>query len=124
MAELNRRQKEFVEIYLSNGFKAKEAYIQAYSKAPGTDFSYAWELLHKPEIEEYINERRQQYYDSLCIDANRVMTEIADIAFEPKTNDNKKVKLQALDLLSKNLNLQTVKTENKDTIEVVLVEDE
>ena len=49
---------------------------------------------------------------------------IADIAFEFKNDKNVASKLKALELLSKNLALQTVKNENKDVIEVKLVEDE
>ena len=52
------------------------------------------------------------------------MSEIADIAFEPRNEKNVAAKLKALELLSKNLSLQTVKTESKDVIEVTLVEDE
>jgi hypothetical protein len=51
------------------------------------------------------------------------MQEIADIAFEPRNEKNISAKLKALELLSKNLSLQTAKVESKDVIEVLLVED-
>jgi hypothetical protein len=54
------------------------------------------------------------------------MGEIAEIAFKKVDDDDKALlasKLKALELLSKNLSLQTQKTENKDVIEVQLMED-
>ena len=68
---------------------------------------------------EYLNE----IYDSLNIDAIRVMQEIAEIAFAQADDKTLNAKLKALELLSKNLSLQTQKTENKDIIEVQLMED-
>jgi hypothetical protein len=53
----------------------------------------------------------------------RVMTEIANLAFEEKDTNNVSAKLRALELLSKNLGLQTQKLETKEVIEVSLVED-
>lgn len=120
---MNQRQKQFVETYLTNGMNARRAYMKVYDRKEEKDYTYPYELLAKPEVQAYLNQRRQQIYESLNIDAIRVMSEIADIAFENKTDDNKMSKLKALELLSKNLNLQTIKTENKDVIEVQLVED-
>lgn len=121
---MNARQRLFCEEYLSNGFKPKDAYRTVYRQGDeNPDLSYAYELLYKPEIQEYITKRRNEIYDSMCIDANRVMLEIADLAFEPKGYTNKTTKLQALALLSKNLGLNVQRTENKDTIEISLVED-
>jgi hypothetical protein len=51
------------------------------------------------------------------------MTEIANLAFEEKDINNVSSKLRALELLSKNLGLQTQKLETKEVIEVSLVED-
>jgi len=86
--------------------------------------SYPYRLLKNPEVAEYIEERRTEIYNSLNIDAMRVMEEIATIAFE-KVEDKAllSAKLKALELLSKNLSLQTQKTENKDIIEVQLMEE-
>lgn len=60
-------------------------------------------------------------FDAYNIDAMRVMEAIAKIAFGDVAEGEEisyTSKLKALELLSKNLNLQTVKTENKDVIEV------
>ena len=115
------RQKLFAERYLANGFNAKEAYEVAFGAVDNKKPSYPYRLLKKPEIKEYIQSRREEIYDSLNIDAIKVMTEIAGIAFED--TDNLQAKLRALELLSKNLGLQTQKLETKEVIEVSLVED-
>lgn len=121
---LNTRQKLFCEEYLSNGMNATQAYLKVYKKEGNA--GYAVQLMKKPEIKEYIDARRKEMFDAYNIDYMRVMEAIAGIAFGDVDSDEKisyTSKLKALELLSKNLNLQTVKTENKDVIEVQLVED-
>ncbi len=120
---LTENQKLFVEAYITNGFNAAAAYRQVFGEKKSKP-SYPYTLLKKPEIAAYIEDRRNEVYDSLKIDAKRVMQEIAEIAFD-KTDDKAilSAKLKALELLSKNLSLQTQKTENKDVIEVQLVEE-
>ena len=120
---MTQKQKLFAENYLANGFNALAAYQSAFGEIGKKKPSYPYTLLKSPEISAYIEERRQEIYDSLNIDATRVMQEIAEIAFEPKDEKNVNAKLKALELLSKNLSLQTVKTESKDVIEVTLVKD-
>lgn len=123
---LTAKQKLFAETYISNGFNALEAYYEVFGHEENKKPSYPYILLRKPEVQEYIETRRQEVYDSLRIDAIRVMQEIAEIAFKKINDDDKALlvsKLKALELLSKNLSLQTQKTENKDIIEVQLMED-
>lgn len=120
---ITAKQKLFAETYLANGFNALDAYNQAFGGGQKNKPSYPYTLLKKPEIAEYLEQRRKEIYDSLNIDAMRVMQEIADIAFQPIDDKNVNAKLKALELLSKNLSLQTQKTENKDIIEVQLMED-
>lgn len=122
---LTAKQKLFAEAYIANGFNALAAYTTAFGeKDLKGKPSYPYILLKKPEVAEYIEQRRTEMYDSLNIDAIRVMQEIAEIAFA-KIDDKALLssKLKALELLSKNLSLQTQKTENKDVIEVQLMED-
>lgn len=119
---MTNKQKLFADTYISNGFKAKRAYLDVYGPKDNPDPTYPYTLLANPEVKAYIEEKRKKLYDSLSIDATRVMGEIATIAF----GDEKVplgVKLKALELLSKNLSLQTIKTENKDIVEVELVEE-
>lgn len=122
---LNTKQKLFCEEYLSNGMNATQAYLKVYKNKEGKA-GYAVQLMKKPEIKEYIETRRKEIFEAYNIDYMRVMEEIAHIAFgdvDSEETISYTSKLKALELLSKNLNLQTVKTENKDIIEVQLVED-
>ena len=121
---MTEKQKLFAENYLANGFNAREAYYSAFGENGNKQPSYPYTLLKNKEISDYIQKRREEIYDSLNIDATRVMQEIADIAFEPRNEKNIASKLKALELLSKNLSLQTQKIESKDIIEVSLVEDD
>lgn len=121
---MTEKQKLFAESYLANGFNAREAYYSAFGENGNKQPSYPYTLLKNKEISGYIQKRREEIYDSLNIDATRVMQEIADIAFEPRNEKNVASKLKALELLSKNLSLQTQKIESKDIIEVSLVEDD
>lgn len=121
---MTEKQKLFAENYLANGFNAREAYYSAFGENGNKQPSYPYTLLKNKEISGYIQRRREEIYDSLNIDATRVMQEIADIAFEPRNEKNVASKLKALELLSKNLSLQTQKIESKDIIEVSLVEDD
>ncbi len=117
------KQKLFCEEYLANGMNATQAYKKIYKKDKAY---YAVNLMKKPEVKEYIEARRKEMFEAYNIDYMRVMEEIAHIAFGDVDSEDKisyTSKLKALELLSKNLNLQTVKTENKDVIEVQLVED-
>ena len=123
---LTAKQKLFAETYISNGFNALAAYYSVFGNEDNKKPSYPYTLLKKPEVQEYIENRRQEVYDSLRIDAIRVMQEIGEIAFKKVPDEDKALlasKLKALELLSKNLSLQTQKTENKDIIEVSLTED-
>lgn len=120
---LTAKHKLFAETYLANGFNALEAYNTVFGGGQKNKPSYPYTLLKKPEIAEYLEQRRTEIYNSLNIDAMRVMQEIANIAFAPTDDKNIGAKLKALELLSKNLSLQTQKTENKDVIEVKLMED-
>lgn len=121
---MTEKQKLFAENYLANGFNARDAYYSAFGENGNKQPSYPYTLLKNKEISNYIQKRREEIYESLNIDATRVMQEIADIAFEPRNEKNVASKLKALELLSKNLSLQTQKIESKDIIEVSLVEDD
>lgn len=123
---MTEKQKRFCEEYIANGFNAQRAYMTAYDKDRITDASYPYTLLKKDHIKEYIDKRRKEIYDTLNIDAMRVIQELAEMAFAAK--DDKvyvpTIKLRALEQLSKNLGLQTQKVETVDTIEIALVDDE
>ena len=120
---LTPKQKAFVERYVGNGYNAVVAYHFAFKNTTPYP-SYPYRLLKEPEVLKAITERKREIYDSLGIDAMRVNGEIATIAFASVDDKNTTAnKLKALELLSKNLALQTQKVESKDVVEVCLVED-
>ena len=121
---MTEKQKLFAETYLANGYNALGAYNQVFGDYKKNKPSYPYTLLKNTEIKNYIEDRRQEIYGSLNIDAIRVMEEIANIAFEPINEKNINAKLKALELLSKNLQLQNNnKSEDKGVIEITLEDD-
>ena len=121
---MTEKQRLFAETYLANGYNALGAYNQVFGDHKKNKPSYPYTLLKNTEIKNYIEDRRQEIYGSLNIDAIRVMEEIANIAFEPINEKNINAKLKALELLSKNLQLQNNnKSEDKGVIEITLEDD-
>lgn len=120
---MTTKQRLFCDYYLANGYNAKKAYIAAYGPKDNPDPTYPYGLLAKPEVKEYIEQKRNALYNSLSIDATRIMEETAKIAFSDDDNIPVGAKLKALELLSKNMNLQTIKIDSRDIIEVQLVEE-
>ena len=126
---MTERQKLFCETYIANGYNAQGAYYVAFpdkngEKKTNRKPSYPYILLNRPEIKEYIQQRRTEIYESLNIDGQRIAQELAEIAFAPKGDEDygTQSKLKALELLSKNLGLQNQKVETTGTIEVSLEE--
>lgn len=112
MAEkkLTDKQELFIEEYLANGFNVAEAYRSAY----GTErVNNAYRAFNAPAVKEEIQRRLKEKHETLNITADRVMEELASIAFAKKGDDiyNATAKLKALDLLQKQLGVQTQKVE-------------
>ena len=125
--KLTPKQRVFCEEYITNGFNALAAYRKAFPKASANKKpSYPYTLLNTPHIKAYIEQRRSEIFESLQIDQKRVMSEIAEIAFAEKGDEiyTTANKVKALELLCKVLGLQVSKTENKDTIEVSLLQED
>lgn len=115
MGVISDRHKMFVEEYLANGYHA----LAAYKKVYGTDNRrQPYDILKKPEVQEYINERRKEYLDSLKIDQMRVMQELSTIAFDEKHKDQ----LKALNTLVDVLGMKTQKVDIKQEVIEVGVE--
>lgn len=126
---MTTHQKLFCECYLANGFNARQAYFEAFPLADKTNKqpSYPYSLLKEPHIKEYIEKRRQEIYESLNIDAERIAIKLSDVAFAAKDDDIYTIwtQLKAIELLQKQLGLQNQKIEAKvETIEVSLDFDE
>lgn len=103
-------QQRFADEYLANGYNAAAAYRVAYPNASDASAkAVAYRVLKYPDVKKYIDERRNLIYDSLAIDAAHIAEQLASIAFAEKGDEvyNVQAKIKALDLLQKQLGLQT-----------------
>ena len=111
---LNEKQRRFCELYVSNGYKQGEAYLEAYDL---TDMDSAragaCRILKNQKIREYITQLQKEAFEAQCINAERVATKLAEIAFADKSDQYYTApnQLKALDLLQKQLGLQNQKIE-------------
>ena len=111
---LNEKQRRFCELYVSNGYKQGEAYLEAYGL---TDMDSAragaCRILKNQKIREYITQLQKEAFEAQCINAERVATKLAEIAFAQKDDQYYTApnQLKALDLLQKQLGLQNQKIE-------------
>lgn len=122
---INEKQKMMVDRYIANGYNLRKAYEEVYGNKDNKAISYPYQMIKLPEVQAYLQKRRNEIYESLQIDAIRVASELAEIAFAPKGDEHytAQMKIQALNTLSKNLGLQTQKVESKDVIEVNVIGD-
>lgn len=110
---LTKKEKVFCEEYVINGGSATKAYLTAYECAPTTASAAGWKLLKREGVKEYIAELQKEAFAAACISAERVALKLADIAFAEKEDEkyNASAQLKALDLLQKQLGVQTQKIE-------------
>ena len=106
---LTAKEKAFCEEYVFNSKSANKAYLAAYDCKESTANSAGWKLLKKDNIREYITELQKQAFEAACISAEKVALKLSDIAFAEKDdkNYNATAQLKALDLLQKQLGVQT-----------------
>ena len=102
---MTAKEKEYVLEYLANGYNAQKAYNKVYKKPDGTKSGYAYDILAKPEIKQYIREYRRKKLEALNVDNERIIEKLTEIAFAEKGDDYYKSadQIKALDLLQKML---------------------
>lgn len=107
---LTKKEKAFCEEYVKSG-SATAAYLAAYDCEYSTANSQGCKLVRKPELREYILELQKAEFAAACITAERVGLKLSEIAFSPKDDKdyNATAQLKALDLLQRQLGLQTQK---------------
>lgn len=128
--ELTELQQKFVQEYVKD-FNATKAAIRA-GYSPASAKFYASKLLDDPRIIKAINELTDATQAiaqvKLNINIERVLKELADIAFSRDTRIATKDKLKALELLGKHLGMFREKHEisgpDGGVIEVRFVEPE
>lgn len=116
------RWKLVAEEYLHNGYNQTRAYLKIYPECnAGSARATASRIFKSPPIKEYIQERRQEMYDALCLDSQHLATEIATIAFEHDTEQVAvRDRLKALDILFKAAREDEQAQDNKNSMEVIV----
>lgn len=122
---LTKKEKAFCEYYVIDGLSATQAYIKAYEAEYSVANKHAWEKMRSPLVKEYIEALQKQAFEAACISAERVALKLSEIAFAAKGDEdyNATAQLKALDLLQKQMGLQSqrieadVKTDITITIE-------
>lgn len=105
MPELKNRKREmFCQEYVANGYNAQEAFRKIYADHPNSA-----RLMKEPEVKARIDELIHEKYEELHISAERIAEKLAEMAFAAKDDEvyGPSVALKALDMLQKQLGLQT-----------------
>lgn len=110
---LTAKQKLFCENYVSNGYKLQKAYMDAFNCSPENANARSWELMKKDSIKEYINELQHDRFEALHITADKIAAKLAEMAFADKDDEKytPAIAQKALDLLQKQMGLQTQRVE-------------
>lgn len=110
-AGLTKKEKAFCEAYVFDAESATGAYLKAYGCEYSTANAQGHKMLRKPHIKEYIDALQKEAFEAACITAEKVALKLADIAFAAKDDEHytASAQLKALDLLQKQMGLQTQK---------------
>ena len=123
---LTAKNKLFVEEYVANHYNATQAYMAAYQCDYSSANKKAFTLLKKPEVKEYIKEIQRERTEQLNITADRVLEELASIAFAEKGDKDipAAAKNKALELIQKQIGAQAPqKLEAEVNSQVVFIDD-
>lgn len=110
---LTEKEKAFCEEFIANGYNATQAYFTVYGGTMGTARATGCKVIKRPQCKAYIEKLQKDAYESAFINAERVAVKLAEIAFAQKDDEDygASAQLKALDLLQKQLGLQTQKVE-------------
>ena len=127
---LTEAQQNFCWEFAMNGGNAMAAYVIAYPNAnKKTASAAAYRFRHNPEMVALIKQITDDMYAARMLTAEKIAEEIALVAFQRRELDfdnyNEGTKLKALDLLQKQLGLQTQRVEaNVNTSIIINILDE
>lgn len=127
LKKLSPQHKLFAKEYVANGFNAAAAYRAAYNTEE--DGGSGARLARDPLIQEEVRREMHERCEALQINEDRILMKLAEMAFADKDDEvyGPSVSLKALDMLQKQLGLQTknikAEVDNKINIEVT-IEDE
>lgn len=125
---LTQKNKLFIQEYIKNNYtNATEAYMKVYDGSYDTAKVQASRILKKPEAIEYLKEVQKRAYEEAGITAERIALTLAEMAFDDGEKYSPTARTKALDLLQKQLGLQTQKVSanvsQEKVIEVSVIED-
>lgn len=115
--KLKNEDKLFIEEYLSNGLKRKDA---AFATRPGIKSEHAarqtaYAILKRPEVREYLEKRLGE----IILSTNQVLARTSLLAENAKLDRDR---LKALEMLGKFHKLFTDRTEHSGTVSVATFE--
>lgn len=106
---LTAKQKKFVEEY-ARTYNATQSYLTAYPNASyDTAKATGHKLLKDQRVKDYLTQLEKEAFEANRINYERIANELAEMAFNKETAEN--IRLRAIDLLQKQLGLQTQKVD-------------
>lgn len=119
--KLTAKQKLFCEEYVANGYKLNDAYLAAYPNAsPKTANAEQWKLMKKDPIKAYIRELQHDRFEALSINADSIATQLKEIAMNEDASFMER--MRALELIQKQLGLQTQRVDAKVEVNNITVD--
>lgn len=107
--ELTSKQQKFCEEFVCNGYRATQAYLEAYN-TENSDVArvQGHRLLKNEKVIDYIKKLQDAQFKRACITPERVALKLSEIAFAEKGDEyyNSNAQLKALDLLQKQFGWQ------------------
>lgn len=110
---LTKKELVFCEEYIANGYNASRAYEKAYGCSIEDARKRYCKTFRKQEVKDYIAALQKEAFSQACVNAERVALKLTEIAFADKADTyyTPTAQLKALDLLQKQLGLQTQRVE-------------
>lgn len=117
---LTAKQKLFCENYVSNGYKLVQAYMDAFGASYEVANAEQWKLMKKEPIKAYIRELQHDRFEALGMNADRIAQQLTEIANDPDASFMEK--MRALELIQKQLGLQTQRVDAKVEVNNITVD--
>lgn len=114
--QLTLEQKKFCEEYVKC-YSPTVAYRKAFDKYENHSSSYAYYLLQRPHVIEYIQELKNELKKPIVVDLEMAVLKLQDLAFNDE--NSQQVQLKALDTLQKILDKNNLTITN-DGVNIVI----
>lgn len=106
VADLTAKQRKFCEEY-ARTYNATQSYLTAYPNANYSTANTCGPALLKDErVKRYLTQLEKEAFEANRINYERIANALAEMAFDKETTPQN-IRLKAIDLLQKQLGLQT-----------------